>query len=358
MSSRAQAHISLSALQHNFQCVKQLAPDRKVMVAIKADAYGHGALQVAAALTAADALAVATLEEAMQLHWHGESRPIVLLGGVQTLAELRTAAEHGFELVLHDDSQLALLSQLEPVWTVAVWFKLDTGMHRLGFAPQRTQELQAFLAATPTLQLRGWMTHLACADDLDHPLTLEQIHCFEAALAEVEGPRSIANSAGIIAWPQSHADWVRPGIMLYGASPLQGGRAADHALQAVMSLRSCLIAVHDVAAGEGIGYGQTWICEKDTRVGVVGIGYGDGYPRHVPSGTAVAIAGQRLPIIGRVSMDMTCVDLSDKPDASVGDVVELWGDDIPVDEIAEAAGTISYELFCRLTGRVETLYTQ
>lgn len=357
MSSRAQAHIRLSALQHNLQRVKALAPNSRVMAAIKADAYGHGALQVASALADADALAVATLEEAMQLHWHGEKRPIVLLGGVQTLQALRTAAEHGFEVVIHDDSQLALLEELEPVWTLAVWIKLDTGMHRLGFAPERVEELQSVLKRLPLLQLCGWMTHLACADDVEHPLTEQQLSCFDRALANVEGQRSIANSAGIISWSQSHVDWVRPGIMLYGSSPLRGGRAADHDLQVVMSLRSCLIAVHEVAAGEGIGYGQTWVCAKDSRVGVVGIGYGDGYPRNVPNGTAVAIADQRLPIIGRVSMDMICIDLSDKADAKVGDVVELWGDDIPVDEIAEAADTISYELFCRLTGRVETIYS-
>ncbi len=357
MSSRARAHIRLPALQHNLQRVRELAPGCRVMAAIKADAYGHGALQVAAALQQADALAVATLEEAMQLHWHGETRPLVVLGGVQNLTEMRTAAEHGFEVVLHDDSHLPLLGQLEAIWKLPLWVKLDTGMHRLGFAPERVAEIQQQLTANAAVELRGWMTHLACADDIAQPLTARQLASFDQALQGVDGPRSIANSAGILAWPQSHADWVRPGIMLYGSSPLKNGRAVEHNLRPVMSLRSQLIAVHDVAAGEGIGYGQTWICEQDTRVGVVGIGYGDGYPRHLPNGTPLAIRGQRMPLVGRVSMDMSCVDLTALPDAVVGDEVELWGDVISVDEIAEAAGTISYELFCRLTGRVETLYS-
>ena len=358
MGARAQAVIRLSALRHNLQRVRELAPNSQVMAAIKADAYGHGALQVAAALDQADSLAVATLEEAMQLHWHGESRPVVVLGGVQHLAEMRTAAEHGFQLVIHDDSHIEFLRQLEPVWNLTVWVKLDTGMHRLGFDPNRAGELQQLLVDTPHVRLIGWMTHFACADDLAHPLTEQQLSRFEEALVGIDGDRSIANSAGIMAWPASHADWVRPGIMLYGSSPFMGNPAADYGLQPVMSLRSNLISIHEVAAGEGVGYGQTWVCPQNTTVGVVGVGYGDGYPRHAPNGTPVSIAGQRLPIIGRVSMDMICVDLGELPSASVGDVVELWGDSISVDEIAEAAGTISYELFCRLTGRVETLYEQ
>lgn len=326
------------------------------MAAIKADAYGHGALQVAAALSDADALAVATLDEAVQLRWHGETRTICLLAGVQTLADLRTAAEKQLQVVLHDDSQLALLGELEAVWQLAVWVKLDTGMHRLGFPPERAQELQAMISTLTHVTLEGWMTHLACADDAGHPLTPEQLTRFEQVVSPLTGLRSIANSAGILAWPASHADWVRPGIMLYGSSPMQGGQASDHDLQPVMSLRSELIAVHELQGGDAIGYGQTWRCPETMPVGVVGIGYGDGYPRHAPNGTAVAVGNRRVPLVGRVSMDMLCVDLRGAGDARVGDSVELWGDLVPVDEVARAAGTISYELFCRLTSRVEYLY--
>ncbi len=357
MSRRAQAYIRLSALQHNLQRVRSLAPERKIMAAIKADAYGHGALKVATALADADALAVATLDEAMQLRWHGEQRAIVLLAGVQSLDDMRTAAEQKLQLVLHDPSQLRLLTELEPVWTLAVWIKLDTGMHRLGFPPEQAKELSVLAESKSNVNLLGWMTHLACADDLSHPATTGQINAFKHAVSGLHGARSVANSAGIVAWPETHQDWVRPGIMLYGASPLVGGRATDHGLQPVMSLRSELIAVHTLSAGDGIGYGQTWTCPENMPVGVVGIGYGDGYPRHAPSGTPVLVDGRRVSLIGRVSMDMICVDLREHPDARVGDAVELWGEGIPVEEIAEAAGTISYELFCRLTGRVEIIYS-
>lgn len=357
MSSRAQAHIRLSALRHNLQRVREYAPDSRIMAAIKADAYGHGALQAAAALQDADALAVATLDEAMQLRWHGEQRAICVLGGLQSQAQIRQAAEHKLQIVLHDDSHLAMLAELDPAWELDIWFKLDTGMHRLGFQPSRVGELQAFIAEHRNLRLQGWMTHLACADDPAHPLTEQQISCFADALDSAEGPRSIANSAGVVAWPASHTDWVRPGIMLYGSSPILNTPAADYGLEPVMSLRSELIAIQELQAGDGIGYGQIWTCPEDMRVGVVGIGYGDGYPRHAVNGTPIAVGSAVVPLVGRVSMDMVCVDLRAAPNARVGDVVELWGDRVPVDQVASAAGTISYELFCRLTNRVEYIYT-
>lgn len=358
MSSRAQAHIRLSALRHNLQRVREYVPDSRIMAAIKADAYGHGALQAAAALKDADALAVATLDEAMQLRWHGEQRAICVLGGLQSQDQMRQAAEQKLQIVLHDDSHLAMLTELDPVWELDIWFKLDTGMHRLGFQPSRVSELQALPAEHTNLTLQGWMTHLACADDLVHPLTDQQINSFARALGSIEGPRSIANSAGVVAWPASHADWVRPGIMLYGSSPVLNKPAADYGLEPVMSLRSELIAIQKLQAGDGIGYGQTWVCPEDMPVGVVGIGYGDGYPRHAVNGTPVAVGDAVVPLVGRVSMDMICVDLRAAPDARVGDVVELWGDRVSVDEVAQAAGTISYELFCRLTSRVDYIYSQ
>lgn len=353
---RAVARIDLSALKHNLQRVREYAPGSKVMAAIKAEAYGHGALQVANALADADSLAVAHFEEAMQLRWAGEQRPVVLLGGVQDMDELLGAIEQKFQIVVHDLAQLQLLESLDSELGIDVWIKLDTGMHRLGFSADQLPEVIRVLSSLRNIRLLGWMSHFACADDVDSPFTGRQIDCFKQATGSLEGVRSLANSAAIISRPESHMDWVRPGIMLYGSSPMLGQVAADHDLQAVMSLESRLISVHEIKAGESIGYGQTWTCPEDMPVGVIGIGYGDGYPRHAPSGTPVFVNGQVLETVGRVSMDMTCVDLRPLPDAKVGDRVELWGKHISVDDVARKAGTISYELFCRLTSRVEFIY--
>ncbi len=326
------------------------------MVAIKADAYGHGYLKAANALADADALAVASYEEAAQLRFAGERRPVVVLGGILDLQEARGAAEQRLQIVMHDYSQLDVLAELEPALALDVWVKVDSGMHRLGFAPADLDEVEQRLAARPNIRLLGWMTHLACADDLQNDFTRKQLTVFEQATAGRPGDRSIANSAGIVAWPESHADWVRPGIMLYGSAPIIDHWPADFDLQPVMTLQSKLIAVHEIKAGESIGYGQTWTCPEAMPVGVVGIGYGDGYPRHAPNGTPVWVGGTTVPMVGRVSMDMICVDLRGSPQARVGDTVELWGANVEADRVARAAGTISYELFCRLTGRVEFIY--
>ncbi len=355
-AKRAVARIDLAALQHNLQRVRDYAPASKVMVAIKADGYGHGAYQIANALAGADALAVAHFEEAMQLRWAGEQRPIVLLGGILNSDELHGAVEHRLQAVVHDVEQLALIESLEPMLELEVWIKLDTGMHRLGFSLDKVPEVKARLDALENISVTGWMSHFACADDPGHALTDVQIERFNETVNNGNTVCSLANSAGIITRPESHLDWVRPGIMLYGSSPIMDGVAGDHDLQPVMTLESTLISVHEIKAGESIGYGQLWDCPEDMLVGVVGIGYGDGYPRHAPSGTPVRINGKQVETIGRVSMDMICVDLRTTPEARVGDVVELWGKNISVDEVARKAGTISYELFCRLTTRVEFIY--
>ena len=355
-SKRAIARIDLTALQHNLQRVRDSAPDSKVMAAIKSEGYGHGALQVANALVDADALAVAHYEEAMQLRWAGEQRPIVLLGGVLDQEELLGAVEHRLQVVVHDETQLQMLEALDAVFRVSVWVKLDTGMHRLGFAHEQAGAIELRLEALEHVDVLGWMSHFACADEPDNPLNAQQQVRFDSAVQGFDSEKSLANSAAILSRPDSHYDWVRPGIMLYGSSPMAAGVASDHDLQAVMTLESALISVHDIPAGGSIGYGQTWTCPEDMKVGVIGIGYGDGYPRHAPSGTPVYINGKTVPTIGRVSMDMVCVDLRTLEEADVGDAVELWGRHISVDEVARAAGTISYELFCRLTSRVEYIY--
>jgi len=355
---RVIASIDLDALRHNLQCVRQRAPHARVMAAVKADAYGHGAVAVATVLAAAgvDALAVACLEEALALRRAGIDAPLVLLEGVLSAEEARCAAAEGLQVVVHAAWQLALLQALPADTALSLWFKLDTGMHRLGFDAGEATTLYAALAARPGWTLCGWMTHLACADEPDHPMTARQLERFDAALAGLPGARSVANSAGLMAWPQAQADWVRPGLMLYGASPFADTSAAALGLRPAMQLSSRLIAMHALTAGECVGYGATWCCTRDTRIGVVAAGYADGVRRSLPAHTPLLLRGRRVPLVGRVSMDMLTVDLTAVPDAVVGDTVTLWGVGLPAEEIAAAAGTIAYELFCGLTGRVHLRY--
>lgn len=355
---RVTATIDLSAVRHNLRRVRDFAPGSKVMAAIKADGYGHGAVPVARALAEAgvDAFAVACLEEAVALREAGIATRIALLEGVLSRDEAIEAAALGLEIVIHDRWQLELLASLPADASLAVWFKLDSGMHRLGFPLAEAGSLLAAALAHPQWRLQGWITHLACADDLDSAMTAAQIRAFKATLAYLPGPRSIANSAGLIAWPEARVDWVRPGLMLYGASPMPGRSAADLGLRPAMTVASRLIAVHEVAAGESIGYGATYVCPETMRVGVVAVGYADGVHRILPTGAPVLVHGQRAAIIGRVSMDMITVDLRALPQAAVGDPVILWGQGLPVEEVATWAGTLAYELFCGLTSRVHYRY--
>ena len=353
--------IHRTALRHNLQRVRQLAQDHPVMVMLKANAYGHGLLQTAETLASADAFGVARLHEAISLRQAGFTQRIVLLEGFFEASELALLAEWQLESVLHQQWQLDALVNQPLSQPIRVWIKVDTGMHRLGFAPEQLPavmaQLQACSSVQPQLQL---MSHFACADDLQSSMTAQQLDCFHRVQHYFQqqcptGELSLANSAGIVAHPHSHLGWVRPGIMLYGANPLQQGSAATHHLQVTMTLRSKIIAVRDLPAHEPIGYGGTWQSAVATRLAVVAMGYGDGYPRHAPSGTPVFIRGQRYPLVGRVSMDMLMVHIGEA-EIAVGDEVELWGPHVSVDEIAQAAGTISYELFCGLTKRVHFNY--
>ena len=349
--ARAVATIDRSALAHNLARVRELAPNSAVYAAIKADGYGHGAVTVAQALSGADGFAVSSLDEALQLRWAGIEEPIVTLSQPLDDDSCALMAEHVITPVLFHESQLSVLERQIGL-SLKVWVKLDSGMHRLGFVLDRVSEIEARLGHLERVQSLGWITHLGCADDIEHPLTNRQLTAFADATEGHAGQRSIANSAGVLAWPSAHADVVRPGIMLYGSSPMLHRSAADYDLKPVMHLSAPLISKRRLTAGEPIGYGASWYAPEDMDVGVVGIGYGDGYPRHAPSGTPVLINGRRAPLIGRVSMDMLSVDLRDVPEASVGDRATLWGPGLPADDIATAAGTIAYELFCRLTPRV------
>ena len=354
MSRATGALISLPALHHNLRRARALAPHSRIIAMVKANAYGHGLAVAARALSGADAFGVASLDEALVIRQEGLAHPIVLLEGVFSASELEEAARCGCELVVHDERQLALLEASGLDHALGVWLKLDTGMHRLGFAPDETraawERLHAAAAVRGPVRL---MTHLARADEPGNADTRRQLQIFAEATAGLRAERSLANSAALLAWPESHADWVRPGILLYGVSPFAGQRGADHDLMPVMTLRTELIAVKTVARGDSVGYGGNWTADRDTRIGIAAIGYGDGYPRHAPNGTPALVNRTRAPIIGRVSMDMIAVDLCAQPNARVGDAVVLWGPELPVEEIARAAGTVPYELLCGITQRVK-----
>ena len=356
MTRVTRAVINLSALRHNLSIARRHAPGSHILAIIKANAYGHGSVPVAQALDQADAFGVACLDEAITLREAGIAQPIVLLEGVVHAADLNLVRGYQLELVVHHPAQIDLLEQVGGS-AIPVWLKLDTGMHRLGItAPQVTEVLQRLGRLETVAQPVRLMTHLANADDRQDDTTPRQVERFDSATAELKLEASIANSAGILAWPETHRDWVRPGIMLYGVSPLVDSSGVEHELQPVMSLHSELIAVNQRRQGDPIGYGGIYRCPADMPVGVVAIGYGDGYPRHAPGGTPVLVNGMRAPLIGRVSMDMICVDLRDCPEAGIGDPVVLWGAALPVEEIASQAGTIGYELLCQVTQRVPLEY--
>ena len=352
MRRHARAQFDLAALRHNLGRVRAAAPGARVMAAVKADAYGHGMLRVAEALAAggageaADGLAVACVDEALALREAGIRLPVLALQGPRDVDELRAAADRGITLCLHQAWQCALLDAVRLPQPVAVWLKIDTGMHRMGVAMEEVAGLhQALSAHANVAGPPGLMTHFARADEPGSPVTDEQIAAFDRATGGLAGPQSLANSAAILSRPDSHRDWVRPGIMLYGGSPFADTPAADLGLRPVMTLTAPLIAIRQARRGDAIGYGGDWTCPEDMPIGCVAIGYGDGYPRHAPSGTPVAVAGRRTALAGRVSMDVVTIDLRGI-DARVGDPVELWGPTIPMDEVATHAGTISYELTC------------
>lgn len=354
MKREVVATIRLEALRHNLRMVRRLCPRSQVVAMVKANAYGHGLLPVARALADADSLGVATIDEAMALREGAVSRPILLVEGVVDPRELRLAAEHGFAVVLHNIEQVDMVRRTSLAQPVDAWLKLETGMHRLGLAEDTADAIVESLRSR--VRNLGAMTHFACADEPSNPLTRKQLDRLTAFARRHRLPTSAANSAGIVGLPGSHLDVVRPGIMLYGASPLAGRSAAELELQPAMTLSARIIAINDVPKGGSVGYGQIWRAARDSRIGVVGVGYGDGYPRSVMPGAPVRIGDAVVALVGRVSMDMIGVDLTQQPQVRIGDRVVLWGEGLPADTIARQANTISYELFCRLTGRVRFEY--
>lgn len=351
------ARIDLQALRHNYALAQKLAGSARVMAVVKADGYGHGIRPVVLALAEmASKYAVACLEEAHAIRDAGLRQPVVLLQGVHEEGDLSDSSVNGFEPVLHSQAQLKWLEQCAD--RPEFWLKVNSGMNRLGFRPAELPDVMAAIEAMGARpRLLGFVTHFACADDPSSSRTEEQTECFVQGTAPwPELMRSVGNSAAHFLPGQPLFDWSRPGIMLYGGSPSLGKIGPELGLQPVMTLEAPLISTRIVKAGEAVGYGSAWVAERDTLMGMVAIGYGDGYPRHAGTDTPAAVGGQRIRLIGRVSMDMLAVDLTNAPDARPGDRVELWGETVGVDEVAACAGTISYELMTGITARVPREY--
>jgi len=357
MSRPAVAHIRLDAFRHNYRVAKQCHGGRALAV-VKANAYGHGAIACAQAIAdEADGFAVAAIEEALALRQAGITAPILLLEGFFEEVELPLIVENKLWIVIHHRWQVDMLLASKLAQPLQVWLKMDSGMHRVGLAPAEYADAYARLSQHANVVKLVLMSHFANADNLQSAHTQQQVEVFRQTIADIDNPSthpqeiSLANSATILGWPQAHGSWSRPGIMLYGASPIPE-RLTAHALRPVMQLTSRIISTRKIARGESIGYGSLFAAERDTTVGVVAMGYADGYPRAATGVTSalppVAVDGTITRLIGRVSMDMLFVDLTDIPAAGIGSKVELWGDQIPANDVATAAGTIAYELFCNV----------
>lgn len=358
----ATAVIDCQALVENFNTIKKLAPNTKMLAVLKANGYGHGLERIAKALPEADAFGVARIDEALALRAAGIIQPIVLLEGFFSADELPILAVNDLQSIVHNEEQLQAISATTLSRPLKVWLKIDTGMHRLGINPSEFDYFYQALNHCKNVQKPlVLMSHLSSADDLDEQATKQQLALFEQLTSTLDEDKSLANSAAVYAWPNTHYDWIRPGLMLYGVSPMPfvGKNSTAKVLKnssaeikPVMTLQSSLIAVRKLSAGEKVGYGGTWLSEHDTTIGVVAIGYGDGYPRHAINGTPILINGRRVPLVGRVSMDMITVDLGINATDCVGDLAILWGTGLPVEEIAQWATTIPYELLCNITRRV------
>ena len=356
MSRPAKVVINLSAIRQNFGRIRTIAPEFRVMAIVKADAYGQGLVRIAQRLEQADAFGVACLEEGRELRQAKIQQRIILLEGPYSGEELTKISQLGLDMVVHDLSQVEMLEQNQLNKPVCIWLKLDTGMHRLGFSPDLASEALARLEQSAGVKEIRLMTHLASANNREDPMTRKQLQCFSQFNENMSLEKTIANSAGILAFPDAHVDWVRPGIMLYGVSPFSDSNGSQEGLKPVMTLQSKLITVRALKAGDPVGYGATWRCPEDMSVGVVAAGYGDGYPRHAESGTPVLVNGKRVELIGRASMDMLTVDLRSQSQAKTGDPVVLWGEGLPVEEVANHAGTIPYEVLCAVHKRLKFEY--
>lgn len=344
-----QAHIDLSALEHNLHVAQRMS-DARVMAVIKAAAYGHGLLRAAEALQAAEGFALLDIQEAVRLREAGFRQKILLLEGFFSADDLPLMVEYDLDTVIHSTHQIEMLDAYPRRGSLCVWLKVNSGMNRLGVSLNEVAAVMEKLKGHPVVREVTLMTHFSHADEAEGVAL--QIERFNTLSAPYRVARSLANSAALLRYPATHADWVRPGIMLYGASPFAGTGGEQFGLRPVMTLSSEIISVREIRAGEQVGYGGVFRAESSMRIGVVACGYADGYPRHAPTGTPVLVQGKRTRTLGRVSMDMLSIDLTPVPEAGIGSRVILWGQGMPVEEVAQAAGTISYELMCALTVRV------
>ncbi|NEX62839.1 alanine racemase [Noviherbaspirillum galbum] len=350
------ATISSAALQHNLALARSRAPNARVWAVVKANAYGHGLERAMRAFSDADGLALIETEAAQQLRALGWTKPILLLEGFFSASDLPMLAAHDIATAVHCQEQIDMIAASGLEGRLDVHLKMNSGMNRLGFLPDAFRAAYSQLRGLPAVRSITLMTHFANADDPRNaacPVAL-QVERFNQASEGLDAPRSLSNSAAVLLHPGLAHDWIRPGIMLYGGTP--GGKpAADFGLRPAMTLRSEIIGIQTIHAGDAVGYGSRFVADRTMRVGVVACGYADGYPRHAPAGTPVLVDGRRTVLAGRVSMDMITVDLSPVPEARIGSAVTLWGEGMPIDEVAEAAGTIGYELMCALAPRVRVV---
>ena len=350
------AQVNLAALRSNLARVRERAPGTQVMAVVKANAYGHGLMRVLPALDGADGLALVELDAAIALRAAHYARRILLLEGFFSPDELPEFAARRLATVVHHEQQVRMLETARLARPLEVFVKVNTGMNRLGIAPGAVAPLVERLSHCESVAVLRLMMHFARADEDDG--IAEPLRVFEAACKGLPYPRSVANSAGVIRHAETGGDIVRPGIMLYGATPFTYDSAESLGLEPVMTLRSELVAVQELAAGDAVGYGASYVAPGPRRIGVVACGYADGYPRHAPNGTPALVCGRKVPLAGRVSMDMITVDLSEVPEAQVGSPVVLWGEGLPVDDVAGAASTVGYELLCAVAPRVPFAVTE
>ncbi|NMM37758.1 MAG: alanine racemase [Glaciimonas sp.] len=347
------ALIDIAAMQHNLTVAKTQVPTAKTWAVLKANAYGHGLERGMRGFAQADGLALIEIEAAVRLRELGWNKPILLLEGFFDSADLAVINTYRLEFAVHCNEQIGMLERAQFDAPLQVHLKMNSGMNRLGFQPNVFRDAYARLRAMPAVGKITLMTHLANADDAENSTfpMMSQVRRFRAAAEGLEAEINLSNSAADLLHPEIQTDWVRPGIMLYGATP--GGKsAAEFGLLPAMTLKSEIIGTQDIAAGDAVGYGSRFCAEGPMKIGVVACGYADGYPRHAPNGTPIIVDGVKTRIVGSVSMDMITVDLTEVPGAHIGSSVTLWGQGLPIDEVAQAAGTIGYELMCALAARV------
>lgn len=345
MSRPFTVELDLAALRHNVKRVRDIAAQSKILAMVKANAYGHGLISIAKALTDVEGFGVSCSEEALYLRQAGLKQRIVLMEGLFSKEEISLLIDYHLDTVIHDRNQLSLLTEHPLPHRINVWLKINTGMNRLGFSPNDFTAVLQKLDHCPWLNIMCVMTHFSSADKSED-ITTRQIKLFEQTIKKYSFPTSLANSAAILAYSKVHGDWIRPGLMLYGVSPFADSSGVQHSLKPVMTLKSEIISIHQLESGDRVGYGGTWIASKPLRVGIVATGYGDGYPHRAESGTPILVNNKLSELIGQVSMDMLAVNLSNQLDAKIGDPVVLWGTGLPIEQVAESTSSFRFELLC------------